>query len=352
MSNFKPFEPSLAYLKIGIHGFTGAGKTFGSALIAMGLHDYLQSKKPIFFLDTEGGANFVEPFFRKANVPLWTHHTRSFADLLDAMLDAEKTSDILIIDSITHFWLELQSAYKKKHNRTHLMIKDWSVLKPEWAEFLERYTTSKIHAFMVGRAGWEFMDTIDEEGTKEFTKTGTKMKVEGESAFEPNLSLEMEKLRIIQGKAGSSYKHRCWITKDKTNQLNGAFKDFLPVTDDKLDLTQTNPLFQFILPHIVKINIGGQHNVLNPAIKTESMFNTDKSAFELGKKREIILEEIKAEIMLRFPGRDADTSKEKINLLKEVFSTPSWAAIENFKYDELVKYKQLLMLKFAEGAHA
>ena len=52
MTLLKKAKPEMAYLKAGIYGEAGSGKTFTSTLIAIGLHGHIKSDKPVAFLDT------------------------------------------------------------------------------------------------------------------------------------------------------------------------------------------------------------------------------------------------------------------------------------------------------------
>lgn len=335
MTLFSEAKPEMAYLKGSIHGFSASGKSFTATMIAIALHKYLKSKKPIFFLDTETGSDFMRKYFERAGIRLERAKSRAFIDLLGAVKEAESGGEILVIDSITHFWTELVAAYKKKKNKNRLTIKDWGEIKPEWYQFTDRYLSSRLHILMLGRAGWEFDMEEDDEGAKELTKTGTKMKVETDIAYEPSLSLEMQNIRKEKGKIGGNYKHRCWVIKDRFNLINGEFRDFDSVEDKDIDLSETNPIFKFILPHVESLNLGGEHKALDLTRNSTEMFNSDHSAYEKQKRREIILEEIEAQISLKFPGRDVASQNAKIHLLEDIFKTTSWTAVKNLPYEAL-----------------
>ena len=329
MEIFKDAKSENAYLKCGIQGFAGSGKSFSGAMLAIGLHEYVHSKKPIFFFDTETGADYLKKHFDKKGIGLKIARTRSFVDLVSGTDQAEKDSDILVIDSITHFWTELITAYGIKKGKKRLTLKDWSEIKPEWRQFTDKFLNSHLHIIMLGRAGWDFDQVVDDEGVKELTRTGTKMKVETDLAFEPSISLEMERVRANAGRIGSAFDYRLWVLKDRANLVNGEFRTFPPMKDDKLVLGSENPVFKFILPHIQALNLGGDHTGIAPGGKTSELFNSDRSVAEMLKRRDIALEEIKDEMTLAIPGRDQESTKTKLELLKTVFDTTSWTAIES-----------------------
>src|SRR5258706_5031759 len=114
---FAKAENTSSFLKMGIMGFAGSGKTYTATSIAIGLHKLAGVRKPIFFLDTETGSDWVKPRVEAASVELFTAKTRAFRDLLEAVPDAEASASLLLVDSLTHFWVELTDAYMKKKNR-------------------------------------------------------------------------------------------------------------------------------------------------------------------------------------------------------------------------------------------
>jgi len=315
MSIFTEAKNSTAYLKAGIMGFAGSGKSFTSAKVAVGLHKHIKSDKPIYFLDTETGSSFLIPQFEKSGIKLAVSHSRAFINLLNAVDEAEKDDAILIIDSISHFWTELMESFKKRKNIDRLFFQHWGIIKQEWRGFTDRYINSKCHIIMCGRAGWEYSYEKDAEGNKELLKTGTKMKAEVETGYEPSLLIEMEKVRKEEGKVGGAFSHRAWIIKDRFDAINGECFD--------------DPGFESFLPHIQRLNLGGDHVGVDASVDSTGLFNTDRSLAERLKKRDILIEELQAEMELRFNARTDAGKKERIQWLKGMFATSSKTAIEN-----------------------
>jgi AAA domain len=250
MSLLQPAKITSAYLKMGILGFQGGGKTKTAGKTAIGLYKYMQSKgidcanKPVAFFDTETGSDWLIPDFQQAGVPLVVAKRRSFADLLAVVKEAEAGASVLIIDSITHPWRELCESYMRKKQRTFLQMDDWGYLKGEhgWAKFTDLFVNSKLHIIMCGRAGYEFEDYKDDNGKRQIEKVGTKMKTEGETGFEPSLLVLMEQVEDLRtGKV----KHRATVQKDRSTLLDG----------EQID----NPDFKDFLPHIERLNLGGDH---------------------------------------------------------------------------------------------
>jgi len=251
-------------------------------------------------------------------------------------------ADILIIDSITHFWQELVDAYGKKKNKKRLTLKDWAEIKPEWYQYTRKYLNSRLHIFMLGRASWDFDYEEDEEGAKELTKTGTKMKVESDLGYEPSLALEMERVRKDTGKIGSAFKYRAWVIKDRFNIVNGQFKNFDPVSNRDATLGIENGVFQLILPHVQALNIGGDHVSVDPSRNSTELFDTNNSVAYKLRQRDIAIEEITNLMTLCFPGQDAASKKKKLETLQELFGTTSWTAISNVNLEKALEAKTKL----------
>jgi hypothetical protein len=319
--NLKPAENEQAYGKLGFLGFAKSGKTHTAAKVAIGLHKYIESKKPVAFLDTETGSSYVLPMFKKAGIELITAKSRAFVDLLDIGRQAEKTCDIFIIDSISHFWQEIVKAYQQKTGRKRLRVQDWGPIKEEWQAFTDFYLNSKLHILMCGRAGFEYDFTEDDEGVTEIRKTGVKMKAEGDMSYEPSLLIEMEKVKAKDGTAGQSITHRAWIIGDRFDVLTGKSFD--------------NPGFDQFLPHIKQLNLGGTHVGVNVSNSSKDLFDSPEGRSNINKRREIALESIQNEIVKKIPGRTAKEQQDKITLLEKVFATNSWTAISDLHPDKL-----------------
>ena len=55
----------------------------------------------------------VKPRIETAGIELFTAKTRAFRDLLEAVPEAEANGSVLLVDSLTHFWVELTDAYMR-----------------------------------------------------------------------------------------------------------------------------------------------------------------------------------------------------------------------------------------------
>jgi len=325
MPFFEEAKMTQAYAKIGMLGFAGAGKTFTASLIIIGLHKMLKSKKPVFFIDTETGSDFMVDKFTKEGIPFQVAKQRAFKNLIPMCQEAEKQAEILIIDSISAFWIDLMESYKKKKNRNFISFPDWGILKKEWRKFTDWYINSPTHCVICGRAGWVYNEWKDEDGQAKLEKTGTKMKAETEFGYEPSLLIEMERVQEDGNgsKIGQIIIHRAHILKDRTDVLDGKSID--------------NPTFKDFLPAIQPLNLGGEHFALDTKTTSEEMFDEEgRPEWQIKEQqRQIVLEEMKALMDKNFPSTSKEEKIARIALMTFVFQTASRTKIEGKNLDEL-----------------
>jgi len=320
MTLLQKAKPEMAFLKLGIYGEAGSGKTHTSSKVAIGLHKHIKDEKPIAFADTETGSDFVMPIFKKAKVELLVAKTRAFADLLTVVDEAEKNCSILIIDSITHFWNELLDSYQKKHQISRITLRHWIPLKQMWREFTDQFINSKLHIIMAGRSAYIWDDVEDEEGVKELKKTGTKMRAETEMGYEPSLLVEMETVRT-SARAGANWIHRAWVIKDRFDVIDGKYFD--------------NPGFESFLPHIESLNLGGKHRAIDQGRNSQEIFKNDNKGEAKFRKMKILTEKVQNAIYRAYPGQVKEDKIGRLDLLKKAFDTDSWTAISSLRSEDL-----------------
>jgi len=337
MNNFSLFQPAAstsAYLKMGIMGKQGAGKSMTAGLLAIGLAKHLKSlgidyaSKPVAYFDTEKGSDWLIPIFAKEGIPLVVAKKRAFADLVAAVKWAEENASALIIDSITHPWRELQESYLRKKQRSFLQIDDWAVLKGPngWQQFTDLYINSKLHIIMAGRAGDETEQYTDDNGKRQFEKVGVKMKTETDTGFEPDLLVLMERDMDLRSKHVA---HVARVVKDRSMLLDS--KDFTFASYDvagnglpiEVLVKQT---FSAFLPHINCLNLGGAHIGVNLTGDSTHIIKTEKRDWAPVQRR-IVLDEIKDVLAMHVPGQTTADKQRRIVLLKTHFSA-GWVEIE------------------------
>lgn len=328
---FQPAESTSAYLKMGMLGFAGSGKTKTAGLTAIGLVKYMQklgvdyAKRPVYFLDTEKGSDWLVPDFREAGVALATAKTRAFSDLTPAVAEAQANGCALIIDSVSHFWKEFCETYQKRkaeefRRATYkLQFQDWGYLKAEWGKFTDAFVNSPLHIILAGRAGYEY-DYFEEDGKKELEKTGVKMKAEGEMGYEPDLLIHMERRQELEGNSVTRTWRDATILKDRSTLLDGQIFKFESYTEggEHLPLeVLVRQVWAAFGPHIKCLNLGGKQLGVDTSRTSDGMIKIDKREWTT-QQREMWNERISNLLTLHF-GASTEDKRNRIKAVEECF---------------------------------
>lgn len=355
MGILKPAKNRMAYAKIGLYGEAGSGKTVTASKMAIGLHKQIKSKKPIAFFDTEPASSFVKPLFDEEGIRLLVaDESRALKDLMQFIDESEQVADIAIIDSISHVWREAQSSYldsineKRKANAekngwkfrpiTQIEFQDWRFIKDAWAKFTSRYLSSKMHIFVLGRAGaiYEYQDN-DRSGKKELIQSGTKMSTEKELAYEPSLLIEMSKIIGTE----TPLINRAFVEKDRnvSNSLTGKIFDF--------------PEFKDFKKHFDFYNFGGEHFSSMDTKNSRDLYDdvTGEGFGNEQRQRQIQCEIIKdLFIQNGVDGVSSKAKEERSKILNEVFNTGSWTQVESTNSIILKEKIEKLKSYFSENS--
>lgn len=332
----------MAYAKVGIYGTAGSGKSRTAAEIAIGLCLRTGDKRPVGVFDTEPAWGWLLPLFTDAGLPepYVYDESRAFKDLMTWVGEAEKECSVLIVDSITHIWRDLQESFlarlndqRKQYNKRplgSLEFQHWGPIKRTWAEFTDDFISSKVHFIVCGRAGsvYEYQDKDDGSGKKELITVGTKMATEKELGYEPSLLIEM-----IQEREDGRIINTGVIQKDRADKINGKVIAF--------------PNFEKLQDHFNALNIGGSHVAMNKRDSRDVFTETGEDTWgaEL-RRKEVALDEIREEILRHLGhGMDAGTKAAKAQLLEDIAGTRSWAKIESMKLVDIHRIRSDLWLK-------
>jgi hypothetical protein len=155
---------------------------------------------------------------------------------------------------------------------------------------------------------------VDEDGRKEFTKTGVKMQAEKNAAYEFDVLVLMERHELIQRKKREVWRQSV-VLKGRGNLLDGAvFKN--PTYEDFA------PAIEAIIKDPIAARFSQSAQDAGELIKTEE----DKREWVRVKKR--WLEEIEGYLVSVWPSTSAAEKKNKTDALEYAFATRSWSAIE------------------------
>lgn len=340
MSMFQKAVNGHSHAKVGIMGLAGSGKTFTATALGIGLVGYMRergaaTKNQVAFIDTENGAAWVLPRFKEAGIDLMVARTRSLSDLRDGIRWAVDNADVLIIDSITHFWTIFCDEYaeKKKRNRG-LEFSDWNAVKKEWrVNFTDLYLNSPLHIIMCGRQGYEYDMQVNDAGKKELVKTGVKMKAEGETGFEPSLLCQMEQEQVLRDGSVEAVHRICYVLKDRSTMLDGH--------------VLRNPSFGDFLPHIKTLDIGGAGVSIDTTRASPDLIRHDGDTMWKYREtqKEIALEEVAEEFSRMHPGATEAAKTARKELCEKIFGTRSWKSVESMNLEKIREGRNTLWIE-------
>ncbi len=333
---FTPIGNTKPYFKAAFEGFAGAGKTYTAALVAVGLHKRIKSKKPVIIFDTEKAAKFLKPLFAENGIEVLIRESKSLGDLKITMqkMRNEGISDILIIDSISHVWEGFLKAYAEKVHRTSLQFQDWGIIKPTWkAEYSDPFVNDPYHIIMCGRAGYEYdFEKNEDTGKRELIKTGVKMKVEGETAYEPDILVLMNRFEEVIGRDKKVWREAT-VVKDRSTILDGK--------------TFQNPTYAEFAPSIEAMlsNPIPTGTMVMPESDTGLLFRTEEEKADWRRERDKWLEELDGLLIRIAPGAVGRDKQLKLDLLDRVFGTTSMTAIGEMRPEKIAEYYKKLGLE-------
>lgn len=323
----------MAYGKVGLYGDQGSGKSRTAAEIAIGICKTYKLEKPIGVFDTEPGwGSFLVPLIMKAGLPEpFVHDTsRAFTDLLAWTKEAREACSVLITDSITHVWRDLQISCLNKINDDRrewnkrplakLEFQHWEPIKRQWSEFTDLYLSSRVHFILCGRAGSIYEYQENDNGKKELITVGTKMATEKEMGYEPSLLIEMLKDRENGKTINTGF-----VEKDRADKLNGKLIPF--------------PDFKKLKPHFDMLDIGGEHFGSMQQRDSRQLFTEtgeDNATAEM-RRRDVAVDEIKEELLRHHGhGQDAATKAAKAATLEKCAGTRSWEKLSSMRVRDVM----------------
>lgn len=333
------------FVKAAFGGFAGGGKSRTSAEFVIGSYHDFGYTKPVLIIDNEQGSRFLIPQFAKAQIKTSLKQTTSLQDVLTAIdLVNDGQIDYLFIDSMTKVWYRYVREYQSNNRKTFMGLDDWGKVLPKWQEtFSDVFVAAQGSIVFTGRGGFSYEkeeDQKDESGRVvkkgQYVKSGVKMKMSGETPFEPDLNVWMEQQQEI-GPEGLEIWREAQIMKDRTGLIDGK--------------TFKNPTYEAFRPFIGYLmnvptgTVAGETSNRNlaPAENFES--------FDRRQKIEIALDEIKEEMLKHHGhGMDAGTKAAKAvtleTITKSVFEggTRSWERLASFRLDDILRVRDALWM--------
>jgi hypothetical protein len=333
----KPLNNTRPFIKFGIEGFEGSGKTYLLALLGIWLHKRIESKKPILIFDTERAFSRIKHLFEDAGIDVLIEEDEDSVTAWGSYVDQAENdgiADIILTDSLSHIWGNLVKNYLKQKKKTSLEMIDWTVLKPMWKEqFARRLVKANVHILCAGRAGYEYSDERDERGKWQAHKTGVKMAAENQTAFEFDILCLAERIDKTLDKKSKKTIRRIHVLKDRTTKIDGmsfdnaTAEDFAPAFDKMLDGTVTKSE--------------------GPKI-ADNFEDAEEKHYKNRLRRDTAISEIEAAFQLLGWGNATIDKQRKVWILKQVFGVGSLDSLKPMAVDK-VEAGQKTITAFADA---
>lgn len=334
------------FVKAGFGGFAGSGKSRTASEFVIGTYRALGYTKPALIIDNEKGARFLRPLFAAAGIKAALKETTSLQDVLTAM-DLLHTGEIefLFIDSLTKVWYRYCREYLEKNRKTFMELQDWGKLLPKWQEtFSDAFVQAGGSIVFTGRGGFSYEkeeDQRDPESGKvlkkgQFVKSGVKMKLAGETPFEPDLNVWMEQEQDIAADGTLTVWREAQVMKDRSGLIDGkVFK---------------NPTFADFAPFVRFLTEAPTGIVAGETSGRNLAPGENFDSHDWRRKLDVALDEIREEILRHHGhGMDAGTKAAKSETLERITKgvfppdgTRSWARVESFRLDDVLKVRDEL----------
>jgi hypothetical protein len=322
------------FIKASFGGFAGSGKTRTASELLAGAYKDLKLTKPILIIDNEKGSRFLIPFFKKEipNVEVYVKDTTKVADVIQAMelLQAGEIGS-LFIDSLSKVWYQYVRDYREKNRITFMQLNDWGKILPAWQEeFSDKFVSIDGTIVFTGRGGFSYEKEEDERDEQtgrvkkgQFVKSGVKMKMAGETPFEPDLNVWME-LNQEMGPDGLKVWREAQVLKDRSSLIDGK--------------TFTNPSYKDFQPFVQFLNGLPTGAVAGPTHTENNAPGDDPAKWERKRQREIVFERIQGLFdKYQYSGSMSKEAKQVKALINErIFGTLSATELEKMPLEKLL----------------
>lgn len=211
------------YMKMGLYGKTGSGKSLTTLLMAEELAK--MEGKRVAYIDTEKGTAFYirevpERKVHPAAFDIDTLETKSMFDALEAVEGLDPAlHGVVVVDSITALWEAAKATYQGKlTSKGGIPVQAWSAIKKPYKRLISLLMDGAYHVFICGREGVAMEDDADGNAVV----VGSKMKSEGETPYEPHILIRM----IPEREEDGTHRIRAFFEKDRSGIMTGKTFDW------------------------------------------------------------------------------------------------------------------------------
>lgn len=182
MAGFKKAVREDVWLKIGMTGTSGSGKTFSALRVATGLVGKCDGEGIAFISTEKSRSLYYADRFSYDVLELDEYGTE---DYINAIKEAVNNGyKVIIIDSLSHGWMQLNEDHSNMKGNS---FQNWGVLKPKWKKLMNTILSAPAHVFVLTRGKTEW--TLEDKNGKSVpTKVGLGSTAEKDQDFEYTVS--------------------------------------------------------------------------------------------------------------------------------------------------------------------
>ena len=185
MAGFKKAVRENVWLKIGITGTSGSGKTFSSLLVTKGLAEKCNSE--IAFISSEKSRSLY--YADRFSYDILELDNYSPEDYIKGIEEAIRNGyKIIIIDSLSHCWQWLNDTHSRMSGNS---FQNWGKLKPRWQALMKMILGCPAHVFVLSRAKTEWA-MEDRNGKSTPTKVGLGTEGDKQQDYEYTVSFMLQ----------------------------------------------------------------------------------------------------------------------------------------------------------------
>lgn len=185
MAGFKKAVRENVWLKIGISGTSGSGKTYSALRVATGLAAKCGSE--IAFISTEKSRTlYYADQFSYDVLELEEYMPEAYIDAINKAVTAGYK--IIIIDSLSHGWQALNDMHQKMSGNS---FQNWGKLKPRWQNLMRTILQCPANVFVLSRAKTEW-SIEDKNGRSVPTKVGLGTEGDKQQDYEYTISFMLQ----------------------------------------------------------------------------------------------------------------------------------------------------------------
>lgn len=209
MNAFAPATKKAARARIGLAGPSGSGKTYTALSLAFGLGEH------VAVIDTERGSASKYVGLNGWKFDTSTPDRFSPASLVSLLGDAAGIYDVVIVDSLSHYWSGVDGMLEQvdRHRSNGGNFGGWKEERPAERRMIDALLGFPGHVIVTLRVKTEYVIEENERGKKVPRKVGLKPEQRDGIEYEFDVMGDLDHSNTLA------------ITKSRVPELSGAYID-------------------------------------------------------------------------------------------------------------------------------